>query len=161
MKRLSFCNLSGVIQRTRNIPAKDERKGQTGKGKRQTPRRHRKAGVLAGGLRNRASYFECMREPEQRGLAPLRSEDLQPIGTPSGADAVGVEKPPGNEMAGRPVLFDSTPLRSTCGSPIPCRTMPPLMRIQDGVEPLRRDGRHQWPGAARRGVPVDAGIPVN
>ena len=35
------------------------------------------------------------------------------MGTPIGASAVGFEKPPGNASAGKPVLFDSTPLRST------------------------------------------------
>ena len=41
-----------------------------------------------------------------------------PIGTPIGAVADAGEKPPGNVSAGKPVLFESTPLRSACSSPI-------------------------------------------
>ena len=41
-----------------------------------------------------------------------------PTGTPIGAELVGGEKPPGTVSAGNPVLFESTPLRSSCSSPI-------------------------------------------
>ena len=41
-----------------------------------------------------------------------------PTGTPSGADASGSENPPGKVIAGKPVLLESTPFRSTWSSPI-------------------------------------------
>ena len=40
------------------------------------------------------------------------------MGTPRGAEGVGVENPPGKVIAGKPVPWESTPFRSNWSSPI-------------------------------------------
>jgi len=66
--------------------------------------------LAAAGARVIVHYGSAAREAESL-VAEIRASGGQ-------ADAVGAEKPPGNVMAGNPVLFESTPLRSTCSSPI-------------------------------------------
>ncbi len=72
-----------------------------------------RGGVLAGGRRMREAFSNAYASPIGVGSLHAGPSSSMPIGTPSGADAVGAEKPPGNVIAGKPVLFERTPLRSS------------------------------------------------
>jgi len=70
-------------------------------------------GVLAGGRRGFATCSKANANAMSAGSLHSGPSNSMPTGTPSGADPVGLEKPPGNVIAGNPVLFDRTPFRST------------------------------------------------
>src|SRR5439155_15555410 len=70
-------------------------------------------GVLGGGRRIFAACSKAYASLMSTGSLQSAPNNSMPTGTPAGAELVGAEKPPGNAIAGKPVPFDKTPLRST------------------------------------------------
>ena len=97
-------------------------------------------------LSHARALLERIRQLQQRRLAPLGPEQLDADRHARGARPPSARRSrPGNVSAGKPVLFDSTPLRSACSSPMR-HHQPPLVRVEDRIEPVRGDrGHHRLP----------------